>query len=334
MSAAVLLSLGVSAILIAIAGKSPTAAMSALLEGAVGSKAALSNTANKTAALLLVALGVIVAWRAKLLNVGGEGQIYTGALAGLLVADLVALPGLLHVLVAMVGAAVGGALLGLLAGVLKVKRNVNEVISTLLLNFVAISFVSYLVHGPLMESSEAFQRLPQSAPVAESARLPRPFSGMTLHAGLLVALALVFLVSWMLRRTTFGMTLKVVGANPDAARHAGLPAGRVALAAMAIAGGFAGLAGGSMLLGEQFRLQDGFSPGFGFDGIVVALLAQGSPVGAVLASVLFGGLRAGGGLMQAKVGVPASLVLVTQGLVVLFVAASNWLSERRSARGS
>ena len=266
-----------------------------------------------------------LAFRSGLFNIGGQGQVIMGCVGGALVGFLIPLPVGLHLLAALLGAALGGGLLGLIVGVLKARTGAHEVIVTIMLNYVAFYFLQWLigrkgVHDPTR--TDAISRK-----VDASARLPLVSSGqLRLDLGLPIALAAAAAIAWLLERSTAGFELRAVGANPDAARTAGISVGRSYVLAMTTAGALAGLGGGMLVLstsalGNTFALTGQVAGSVGFDGITVALLGRGRPWGVVASAVLFGALRAGGNRMSLVAHVGIDLVTVIQALIVIFIAA-------------
>ena len=324
------MALGISFAIIAATGGPPGAAASALWDGAFGSTSQIAGTLAKTIPLILVALGWIVAFSTRRINIGFEGQILIGGVMAAVVGlKLGTPPAPIHLAIGVVAGIAAGAAYAGIAAWLWARRSVNEIISTLLLNFVAIQLVSWLVRGPLQEPTHGF---PRTADLPQTARWPRLIADTSLSWDLLVAAAMVFVIWFVLKRTAFGFRLRLTGASEEAARHAGIATTRVTVSAFLISGGLAGLAGSSLILaGESGSMSDNFSAGYGFAGIVVALLARNSPVGVVPAALLFAALRQGGGLMEARVGISSALVLITQGLVILLVAGTGFLFERLSA---
>ena len=324
--------------LVAAVGVPLTDAVAAFADGAWGSAYAIGASLNRAIALGLVGLGFIVANRANLTNVGGEGQVALGgmtATALCLYGGAASLPGPLAWLVPMAAAAIVGGLWGGIAGALKVKVGTNEVISTLLLSFIGV----WLLYGSVQSTSLLRQPMTDSATLPESLEIPEvthiPLlsadASVSLHAGLVIAILLAAGVAVALNKTLFGIKLKAVGLNPVAARRAGMPIASTVLLAMFIAGAFSGLAGAFMLQGEQFVLKARFSSGYGFDGLVVGLLARGSVKGVVASALLFGFLRSGGINMELLAGVPSAIVLIIQGFIILMLAgAAYWL--QRDAR--
>ncbi len=308
---------------------SVSGAYSALFQGAVVDLGAdspgdalrpLTETLTLAAPLIAAGLAVALAFRAGLFNIGAEGQIILGAVCAGYVGFAWDLPGPLHLLVALLAGVAGGALWGGIVGLLKARTGAHEVITSIMLNYVARFLLAYLL------TTTAFQRPGRSDPISPvvdpAADLPQLFgSSYRLHLGFLLALAAAGGVWWLLARSTVGFRFRAVGSNASAARTAGISVERAFTGVMLVAGGLAGLAGTSLVLGTERTLTGGISGGTGFDAITVALLGRGSPLGTVLAGLLFGGLRAGGVAMQARTGTPIDIVLVVQSLIVLFIAA-------------
>jgi len=315
-----------SALIIALAGANPFVALSALAEGAFGSADGWSEVGVRTCPLLLTGLAVTIAFRAGIWNIGAEGQLLVGAAAvAWLGTRLGGLPGWLVMPAVLAAAGLSGAAWAAIAALLKTARQVDEVISTIMLNFVAIGLIGYLVHGPLMEAAG---RYPQTDAIAAAARLPRLFAGYRLHGGLLIALAAAGVTYALLFRTVFGYEMRATGLNPLAARLAGFRIARAVVGALTISGALAGLAGGIEVSAITFRLYEQFSPGFGFTAIAVALLGRLHPLGVILAAVFFGALDAGSMAMQRSAGVSSVLVSVIQAAVIFSLIAVEW---RRAA---
>ena len=304
-------------------------AYAALFQGAVvdvGAGTATSAIRPLTESLVfaapLIAAGLAVglAFRTGLFNIGAEGQIILGAIGASYVGFTWQLPVVVHLVVALVAAVALGGLWGGIPGFLKARTGAHEVITTIMLNYIARFLLAFLL------STTAFQREgrndPISPQVADTAELPLLLGGWSrLHLGLILALLAAAGVWWLLNRSTLGFRLRAVGANPAAARTAGIRVGGMTFAGMAIAGSLAGLAGGFQILGTEKALTGGISAGIGFDAITVALLGRGNPFGIAAAGLLFGALKAGGVTMQARTGTPIDIVLVVQSLIVLFIAA-------------
>ncbi|MEL6248764.1 MAG: ABC transporter permease [Cyanobacteria bacterium J06627_15] len=325
---AVVAALLVGALLMLIAGANPLVAYGALFQQALTTYFGFADTLTKTTPLLLVSLGVLVALRAGQFNLGGEGQIYMGGLGSLLVG--LALPGwplVLHLPLALLGGFAFGALWGAIAGYLKAARGLNEVLTTLLLNYVAQNLISYLVNGPLKAENAPS---PFSELVPVSAQLPAFLPKTQAHLGIFLALGLAGLLAVAFAVTPWGYRVDAVGQNPTAARYAGMPVKRTILSVMALSGGLAGLAGSCEVLGLKRRLFENFSPGYGFDAVAIALLSRGNPIVVIVTAFFFGVLRSGANVMQRSAAVPVAVIYAIQGLMVLFVAiglAVDWQSR-------
>jgi simple sugar transport system permease protein len=333
-SAAVALGLLAGGIIIAMTGGDVAAALAAMLRGSLGSPSAIHETLRQSTPLLIAGLGVAFAMRAGLFNIGAEGQIYIGAAVGV-VAGL-ALPTAGPVLI-LAGGLLGGALWGGAAGVMKARLGMSEVITTLLMNFIAFWFVSYLVHEPLRD--RAGGGYPWTQALDPGARIDAlALGGFELPGGFLVGLGLALIVGLVLTRTHFGFEIRLLGASESAARFAGVPVGRRIVQAMAVSGGLAGIAGAVELSAFQYRLSDFFSPAYGFTAIAVALVGNNTAGGCVAAALLFGALRAGASSMERSAGVPAATSLIVQGVIVaLLVAARSpaiaaWVGRARARR--
>ncbi len=305
--------LGLVAALLALLGYAPGPALAALASGALGSGAAWTATLLKATPLLLTGLAVALSFRCGVWNIGAEGQFYAGALCATAVATrlLVDAPAWLLVPALVAAGACGGAALGAVAGGLRAGRGVNEVISTILLNFVAIEMIALAVQGPLQEAARSY---PQSDLLPAAALLP---AWGRLHLGVVAAVLLALAVQLLVFRTSLGFRMRAVGLSPEAARFSGISPGRQALLAIALSGGLAGLAGAFEVAGVTGRLYEHLSPGYGYTAIAVALLARLHPLAVVPAALFFGALETGSGAMQREAGVPSVVTQVVQGLVIL-----------------
>jgi ABC-type uncharacterized transport system permease subunit len=309
-----------------LAGYDAGAALGALWSGAFGSWYAITSaTLVRAVPLIVIGLGLAFSFRAGAFNIGAEGQFYAGAIAATwLGLHVGALPAPLAVTVVLSGAVLAGALWVAVPVLLRLRYGVLEVISTLLLNFVAEATTSLVVQGPLQESQGIY---PQSDAIAESARLPL-LPGTRLHAGILLALAGAVVLHHLFARTLWGFQLRAVGLGARAAEISGRIDSRwMAAAALAVSGAIAGLAGGVEVSGVSYALFQNLSPGYGFTAIAVALLGRLHPLGVVLAGLLFGALEAGAGAMQREAGVPAVAVYVVEAVVILVVLLAE--SARR-----
>jgi ABC-type uncharacterized transport system permease subunit len=283
--------------------------------------APLSNTTVYATPLILTGLSVAVAFRAGLFNIGAAGQWIGGAIVATWLGFAVSLPLVVHAVVCVLGGFIGGAAIGWIAGVLKARTGAHEVIVTIMFNYVMYNLLSFLLGTPTALQLPHQANL-QSPDIAQTARLPH-IAGPTLrvNAGFLLALAAAAAVWWLLSRSTVGFEFRAVGANPSAARSAGMSVERTWILAMLIAGGLAGLAGSAVIQGTDYYLTFQSAGTYGFDGITVALLGRARPLGVVLAALLFGALHAGGVQMGAANQIPVDVVTVIQSLIVLFVAA-------------
>lgn len=346
----------VGSVMIMLMDADPIKAYQALYEGAFGTTNSRAETLVKATPLLFVGIGICVAFRGGVINVGGEGQMIIGALAGVWIAlslDTVPrfienvpindFPQITVVTLSLLAGFLAGALWGGIAGVLKAYFGVNEILSTIMLNQIALQLMNYLLNGVLLdpEQKDRVNRIPKTARIEEHAKLPRIdwFSDTPtrLHAGLIVGLALAVVVYILLWRTTLGYRIRAVGQSDRASRYAGINVKRQVLYSILISGGCAGLAGAVQVIGLQYRLQtDGSAAGFtgnaGFNGIVAALFGGLHPVGTIPASVFFGALLIGAQSIQREVQVPASLITTLNGLVVIFVVSTQIFTKRLTKR--
>jgi ABC-type uncharacterized transport system permease subunit len=338
--AAVAVALLVGAGLVAAIGVPLRDAVAAFADGAWGSPYAIAASINRSIAFALVGLGFVLANRANLTNVGGEGQIAIGGVAATAVClhgGVATLPLGLAFALPMLAACLAGGLWGGLVGWLKVRVGTNEVISSLMLSFIAV----WLLYGSVQSEALLRQPMTTSSTLPESLEIPDPTklplltgnAGMPLHIGLPLALLLAVAVAVVLHRTVFGLRLRAVGLNPLAARRAGIAIAPAIVGVFFAAGALGGLAGAMMLQGEQYSLKAGFSSGYGFDGLVVGLLARGSVTGVLAGALLFGFMRSGGINMEMVAAVPSALVLVMQGVIIVALAgAARWMGGPGSTR--
>jgi simple sugar transport system permease protein len=280
----------------------------------------LSETIVAATPLIFTGLAVSLAFRAGLFNIGGEGQLFIGGIAAGYVGFAWDLPAVIHLPLAILAGFVGGAAWGFVPGFLKAKTGAHEVITTIMMNYIAISLALYFL------TTTTFLRPGRTDPISKevlsSGRLPHlAGANLRLHAGIILALLVAWGVWWLLLRSTVGFELRAVGSNPAAARTAGINIGFIYILTMVLSGGLAGLGGANQVLGVQYSLAPGFSAGLGFDAITLALLGRANPWGVVAAAFLFGMLRAGAVQMQAATGTPVDMVVVIQSLIIIFVAA-------------
>ena len=345
--AAILASLLVVSIFILAQGASPLEAYGALLKNSFGSVYALGNSLVVATPLILTGLGIALAARCGIINLGGEGQIMMGGIFATVVGTMPALQGLfppLHIALCLIAAFLGGALWAVVPGYFFSKHGVNFMITTMLLNDIATGITASLVKGPMLAPPGT---APQSEMVADSAKLPIFLPGTRLHAGIILALLLTVIAYVVLFKTSYGHDLRTLGENPTAARHSGINVFGMQMLIVIVAGGLTGVAGSTEILGAQYRLRSGFLNNYGYESLAVAMLGQKHPVGVVIAGVLFGALKAGRRGMAQVADLPTSFSMVLSGVIIFFVAISPILmklprylalrtmnaSGRRSANG-
>ena len=340
---AVLIALLLGAAMILGLGASPLEGYKELIVGAFGGTEQLAESAVRAMPLLLVGTGICVAFRAKVINIGGEGQIIAGALLSTMTALAVpGLPAVILIPLVLLMGLVGGAIWGGIPGALKAYLGVNEILSTIMLNLVAVQLMNYLLRDPLIDplQIELGTRIPQTRRLSENADLPILISGTRFHLGVVVALIAAATAWFYLWRTTSGYRLRAVGSSAPAARYAGMPVKRMTMLALTISGALCGLAGAALVFGSESHrlLTDGSAGGFtasaGFNGIVAALFGGLHPLFTIPSSFLFGGLLVGANAMQRAIQIPVALVVALNGLIVVFVVSSNSVRERLSRRSS
>ena len=298
------------------------AAVRAWIDGSGDWKTALnplSETLTYAAPLVFTGLSVAIAFRGGLFNIGGQGQAVIGTITAGVAGFAIALPAGLHLLVALAAGLIGGALWGFVPGLLKARTGAHEVITTIMLNYVATLFLGWLILQSGVQDPGRTDAV--SKTIASSAVLPALPQPLRVHLGIVIAVLVTAAVAWMINRSSFGFELRAVGVNPPAAKTAGMSVGRTYILLMVVAGGLAGLGGAVQVLGTADRLTGQVAGNIGFDGLLVALLGRNKPWGTFFAAILYGALRAGGNLMQVDVGVSLELVTVLQALIVIFIAA-------------
>ena len=329
--AALIGALLIGAVFILLAKSDPVRAYKVMLTGPFSSSFGLTETLVRTTPLLLTGLGIIISFRSGVLNIGGEGQILIGAIAAAGVAlKLESLPSVvLFPLVLLSGAAAGG-IWGGIAGFLKARLNVNEILSTVMLNQIAAQLYLLLIRGILIDPQEVAYGtgVPQTALVPSAVWLSRLIPGTRLNTGFVLALVLAVAVYVLLMKTTVGYRLRAVGAGPEAAKYAGINVPFYMVLSMFLAGAMAGLAGTVEVLGVHHRALEDISAGYGFSAIVAALFGRLHPIGVIPASILFGALILGADMMQRAVSIPAAIVMVIQGFIILFVVGSDIFIRR------
>jgi general nucleoside transport system permease protein len=329
---AILLALVVGAIVLAIVGGDPLATYAHIAKASFGSWGVFSDTLVKATPLILVGLACSLAFRMRLWNIGAEGQFFLGALAASAVVLIPIVPPeapkVLMLLTMAVAGFVGGALWGFVPGFLKAKLNVNEVVTTLMMNYIAISLTNFCIYAIWSESgfqmSPVFPKSAWMPRLADYAKTVLAFRGLTLHLGLLLALVAAGVLWWVIYRSRWGFEIQLIGDNPKAARYAGINVVRNTVLVMMISGGLAGLAGMSEISGVVHRLQAAISPGYGFTGIIIAWLAKLNPLVVVPVSILFGSLLLAGREIQ-----PSGIPRLIQGIILFMLIASEVLLRYR-----
>lgn len=334
---AVVAALIIGALMILALGANPARGYFELVKGAFGSGDALADTAVRAMPLLLVGTGICIAFRAKVINIGGEGQIIAGALVSTMTALAVpGLPAVVLIPVVMIAGLIGGGFWGAIPGALKAYLGVNEILSTIMLNIVAVQIMNYLLRDPLIDPLEIERgtRIPQTERLSENADLPILIGGTRLHLGVVIAVVAAIIAWFFLWRTTIGFKVRAVGQSTHAAKYAGMPAPRITMLALTYSGAMCGLAGAVLVFGSQSHrlITDGSSAGFtgvaGFNGIVAALFGGLHPLWTIPSSFLFGGLLVGANAMQRAIQIPSALVVALNGLVVVFVVSSRRVHDR------
>jgi general nucleoside transport system permease protein len=323
---AVLTAIIIGGVVIALAGGNPFAAYAGLLQGAFGTTRAWSETAVWATPYIFAGLAVALAFKGGLFNIGAEGQLAFGAVVaawiGYALPDVLgfSLPAVIHLPLAIGVGVLAGSLWAAIPGALKAYTGGHEVINTIMMNYIALNMVSFLLNGP-MKDPNPLNVVARTPTIAEGARLPVLFEGLRVHWGFILALLVAFLIWWLLWKTTLGFEIRTVGSNPDAAKYAGINVKRTIVLTMAISGLLAGMAGAVEVTGLNHRHELGFSIGYGFDAIAIALLGKTHPLGVVLAAILFAAMRNGATRMQFLTQIPVDVISVIQGLILLFVAA-------------
>lgn len=334
---AVAAALAVGALMILALGANPIDGYRAMVTGAFGSRDALADTAVRAMPLLLVGVGICIAFRAQVINIGGEGQMIAGALVSTITAMAVpGLPPVVLIPLVLTAGMVGGGLWGAIPGGLKAYLGVNEILSTIMLNIVAVQIMNYLLRDPLIDPEEIERgtRIPQTERLSENADLPVLFDGTRFHLGVVVAVVAAVAAWVLLWRTTIGFKIRSVGQSPKAAAYAGMPVRRMVMLALTYSGAMCGLAGAVLVFGSQSHrlVTDGSAAGFtgsaGFNGIVAALFGGLHPLFTIPSSFLFGGLLVGANAMQREIQIPSALAVGLNGLVVIFVVAGGRIQDR------
>jgi simple sugar transport system permease protein len=310
-----------------LAGKAPLATWGVLLSYTLGTWIGFSEVLIHAIPLTLIGIGVAVAFRAGIFNIGGDGQLICGAVLAVALAPWFEGFGFAALLLFLVAGCVGGGAIGGLVGWLRARFGANEIIVTIMLNYVALQLLTWVIRGPLQDPMRIF---PRSYALAPEMQLPIFGGGTRLHAGIIIAILAAGLMQIVISRTAFGFRLAVLGENPDAATYAGISISRTTVAAMALSGAFAGLAGAVEIAGVHLRLQDNFAAGLGLEAIAVALMARLHPAAIPLTALLFGIFFVGSGALQRQLSVPFPLVWIIEGVVILAFLAFGAAAARRT----
>ena len=319
----ILLAFVIGGIIMAALGADPFLAVKYLFQGAFGSKAGIGTTLAKATPLMFTALCACFAYRCGVFNLGGEGQFLMGSIAAFLTCYFTGLTGFGGILLALLAGAVAGGFWGMIPGVLKITRGQNEMIISIMLNYVATLFMGVIYTSWIRDAS-----VPQTPAIDDAVHLPRIISGMRMTWGLVIAVVVgLLLYYYFLFWTSPGFKLRAVGLNQTASRFNGFPVRRYMLMSFIVSGAIAGLGGGAELLGTQFRLINGFGAGYGFDGVAMALIGQLHPIATMVVALFFAVLRVGSTTMQAATGVPTSVSDIIQALVIVFSVAGMALTK-------
>lgn len=308
----------VIAIILSLAGVNPVTAYGIMLKGAFSSLHGIANTLVKTTSLLLLGLATSVAFKCKVWNIGTEGQLYIGALGATLIGiSIIGSVPILGIIAMLAVSFVFGGGFALIPAALKVKLGINEVIVTVLLNFVVFLFIAYLLHGPLKDPNTVFN--PYSPVILSQSQLPIILPHTSLHAGIIIAALATIAVYILFSKTKIGFEIKGVGTNIKAARYVGMNVTKSMFVIMGISGGIAGVTGAILVSGVQHLLLEGISPGYGFIAVIIALLARNNPIGVAIAAFFFAALMSGSEVLYRTLGIPSSFAITLQALVLIFV---------------
>ncbi|MCD8362089.1 MAG: ABC transporter permease [Lachnospiraceae bacterium] len=318
----ILLAFLIGAIIMAGLGANPLTAMYALFKGAFGTSASVGTTLNKAVPLIFTSLCACFAYKCGVYNLGGEGQFLMGATTGFCVVHCLGLTGLPGILAALVTGTIAGGIWGMLPGILKITRGLNEMIISIMLNYVATLFMGVIYTSWIRDAN-----MPQTPSVDDSLKLGRVISDMRFTWALIIALAVGLILYYFLYWTSSGFKLRAVGLNMTASRFNGFPVKRYILISFIVSGAIAGLGGASDLLGTQYRLINGYGSGYGFDGVAIALIGQLHPIATIIVAIFFAALRVGSTSMQVSTGVPTSVSDIIQALVIVFSVAGMALTK-------
>jgi simple sugar transport system permease protein len=325
---AILAALAIGAFIILLSQQNPLEAYSKMLFGAFGNFYRLAETLERSIPVTIAGLGAAVAFTSGVFNVGIEGSLYLGAFAAFLVGNKLSLPAPIHIPMTLAASMLVGAAWAFPPGYARARYKADETVTTILLNYVAILFTSYLVAIPFKDLTAGTQQTP---PIHPTAYLPRFLPPSRVHAGLFLAIAVAIFLYWLLHRTSLGYDIRMTGLNPSFAEYAGVDVPRTMIRAMLISGAIGGLAGAVQVMGILYRFIDGFSPGYGFDGIMVSLLARNHPLGILLAGLFYGALQTGAAYMDRTTAVPKELLTSLVAVIIFFVTAEGLFAFAQSS---
>lgn len=333
--AAVFAALCIGSILIFSIGINPITAYGVMFKGIAENRYAIGTVFVKATPLFITGMGLAYAFRAGIFNIGAEGQIYFGALFGTIVGILdIGIPAPLHILICLIASFIGGGIWASIPGFLKAKYSVNEIITTILMNYISSNLITYLARGPLRDNQKSLAAPQQTAEVMKSARLPIIIQGTRLHFGFVIAIIIMITLAFVMYRTSFGFKCKLVGLNPEASRYAGLNVISLGVLAMVISGGLCGVAGTIEILGVQRRLRGSFIGNTGFKAIAVALLGKNNPIAILFTSLLFGALEVGANSMESLAGVPSPIIETIQSIVIFLIALGALFEPKEKLKKS
>lgn len=322
---AIFMALILGAFIMILNGKNPILGYSALIKGAFGSKYQIATTLAKTVPLILTGLATAISFRSGIFNIGGEGQLYLGAFAASYIGfTFTDLPAFVAIILAILFSAMVGGFYAYVPGVLKVRFGIDEVITTIMFNSIAIMFTNYLVNYPFQASKG---KMGGTNMISESFKFPKLVAMSKLNTSIFYTMIIAVLVYYFIRKTSYGYNFKVIGENSLFARYAGLNNKRYMILAMVISGALCGIAGAFEVYGTHYRFLQNISKGLAFDGMLVSLIVKNNPIGIILMSLFFAVLKTGSNAMELNTGVPSELILVIQSVIILFIAGENGLKE-------
>jgi general nucleoside transport system permease protein len=318
---AIFIGILIGAIIIQILGRNPITVYSILINGAFGSDVAIASTLRWMTPLLFTAIASAIAFRGGMFNIGVEGQMYLGALFGALAGIYIkGLPAIPHIIIVIIASALGGMLWALIPALMKVYFGASEVVTTLMLNYVAILLTDYLVKNFFLAKG-AFGQSIMSDPIQDSAKLPSILPPTQVHAGLLIGLAFVLFFYFLMKKSRLGYEISMSGLNPEFSRYGGININRVRMNVMLLSGAIGGVGGAVEVMGINWRFVSQFSPSFGFDGILASLLGGNSPIGVLLGTLFMGALKAGSLAVERTTDISRALSIIIQGVIICFVSA-------------